>query len=222
METNQAVTLPRLISGVMLTAALMAVSALPTQAEDLSESTAFLDWLLGGNQDSAEPPHTQRGDNRCIVSLPPNQVTFLWSDRPIFLIEGSPRSLALFAENSDQPFWTYPVNQQQVVTYDGPPLRPEQVYTLRVQHRDFPNSIYEARQVELLSLERQVEIAWALIDVEEAESSLVDRALARADYFWAEGLEADAWREVAAVESESAPVAEAIATATERLCNPSE
>ncbi|NJN20117.1 MAG: hypothetical protein HC812_01535 [Leptolyngbya sp. RL_3_1] len=103
----------------------------------------------------------------------------------------------------------YPVNQRQTVTYAGPPLRPGQVYTLRAQHQDFPDSIYESRQMELLSLERQVEIAWALVGLDGSDGSAVDQALARADYFWGEGLEADAWREV--VQSESALAAEAIA-----------
>ncbi|MDA0266771.1 MAG: hypothetical protein O2890_02015 [Cyanobacteria bacterium] len=186
---------------------------------------AFLNWIFG-TSDEAPPQggadgHGPRGDTYCIVSLPTDQVTPLWSDRPVFLIEGSPRSLALFAENSDQPIWTYPVNQQQAVTYDGPWLRPGQVYTLHAQHHDFPSSIFEARQIELLSLERQVEIAWALLGMGGADGSSVDQALARADYFWAEGLEADAWREVAAVQAESEVAAEAIATATDRFCNSS-
>ncbi|MGD1907273.1 MAG: hypothetical protein ACFB0C_14985 [Leptolyngbyaceae cyanobacterium] len=189
-----------------------------------SASGNFLDWLFGNSPqeppDARENGRAGRGDDYCVVSLPPNQVVPLWSDRPVFLIDGAPRSLVLFAENSDQPIWTYPVNQRQTITYGGPPLRPGQIYTLRAQHKDFPNSIYETRQVELISLERQVEVAWALAGIDGTEGSSVDRALARADYFWAEGLEADAWREVMAVQSQSEVAAEAIATATERLCEP--
>gem|GEM_PF-4659176 len=46
-------------------------------------------------------------------------------------------------------------------------------------------------------------------------------ALARADYFWQQGLETEAWAEIMPLQSTSSEVAEALDTARENLCGSS-
>jgi hypothetical protein len=194
-------------------------------------SVSFINWLWGARDNG---PPFRDGDGQgprpidgtaCIVSLPRGEVEEIWSDRPVFLIQGSPRRLAIFEGDSDIPLWTYPANEQAAVVYSGPELEPGQVYTFRAQHVDFPNTIFESRQFQVVSAAERQAIAADLATVEatvEAEGgSPADVAISRADYFWAQGFEADAWREIAVAQQLSLDVAEAVAFAYTQLCGPS-
>jgi hypothetical protein len=118
--------------------------------------------------------------------------------------------------------WTYPANEQAAVVYSGPELEPGQVYTFRAQHVDFPNTIFESRQFQVVSAAERQAIAAELVTVSAAVAadggSLADVAIARADYFWAQGFEADAWREIAVAQQLSLDAAEAVAFAYTQLC----
>jgi hypothetical protein len=194
------------------------------------DATSFIQWLLGANDETSPPQRDaggtgSRGDDYCIVSLPPNEVEEIWNDRPVFLIQGSPRRLAIFEGDSDIPLWTYPANEQAAVVYSGPELEPGQVYTFRAQHVDFPNTIFESRQFQVVSAAERQAIAAELVTVSAAVAadggSLADVAIARADYFWAQGLGADAWREIAVAQQLSPTAADAVEFAYTQLCNTS-
>lgn len=180
----------------------------------------FLNWLR--NPAEEDPPNTKRGDEFCLVNLGPDTVNPMWREYPVFVIQGNPRSLALYAEGADDPFWTYGVNQEERVTYSGPPLVAGEVYTLRAQHAQFRTSIYEDRQLTLLSVEARVAIAFDLLtlaeEMQRTGASNDAIALARADYFWQRGLESDAWVEVLPLQATSVEVDEAVKAAYEVLC----
>jgi hypothetical protein len=199
-------------------------SAIGVNAQALDPSASFLDWLFTRRNDDEDTSGSiKRGDDYCIVSLPPDEVEEIWSDRPVFIIQGDPRRLAIFEEGSDTPLWTYPANEQAAVVYGGPELEPGQVYTFRAQHVDFPNSIFESRQFQVVSAaERQAiaaDLATVTATVEAEGGSPADVAIARADYFWAQGLGADAWREMAVAQQLSLTAAEAVAFAYTQLCD---
>jgi hypothetical protein len=198
-------------------------SAIGVNAQTLDPSASFLNWLFTRNDDERESADTKRGDDYCIVSLPPNEVEEIWSDRPVFLIQGDPRHLAIFEGDSDTPLWTYPVNEQSAVVYSGPELEPGKVYTFRAQHVDFPNTIFESRQFQVVSAAERQAIAAELVTVSAAVAadggSLADVAIARADYFWTQGFEADAWREIAVAQQLSLDAAEAVEFAYTQLCD---
>ena len=186
-------------------------------------ASAFLDWLLGAeNPDGDEEPRTKRGDDFCLVTLAPNRVNLIWSDRPTFIVQGSRRSLALYRDPAQDPIWDYPVNDAEVVVYTGPPLEPDTVYTLRAQHQHFPSSIYEQRQLRTLSFEDEVQTTMELFALEgelrtggESEEAI---ALARADYFWQQGFEADAWATVLPLQGELTEVMAAVQMGYEQWC----
>ncbi|MDA0673127.1 MAG: hypothetical protein O3C67_05400 [Cyanobacteria bacterium] len=209
----------------LATAMIVGGFSTSVSAQALNPSASFLDWLLTRNGDESESPGIKRGDDYCIVSVPPGVVEEIWSDRPVFLIQGSHRRLAIFEGDSDTPLWTYPVNDQAAVVYSGPDLEPGQVYTFRAQHVDFPNSIYESRQFQVVSDLQQQAIARSLTAVEAAvvaeggDPAAV--AIARADYFWVRGFEADAWREMAVAQQLSPAAAEAVEFAYTQLCGTS-
>lgn len=192
----------------------------------VNAKSAFLGWLFGTaeNQDANENPRTKRGDDFCLVTFEPGIVNPLWSDRPRFLIQGEPRSLALYRDGEDEPFWTYSVNSDEAVTYAGVPLRPGVVYTLRAEHAQFPASQYEERQLVVVSTEEQMAIALDLMTIEEemqqAGATAEAIALARADYFWQQGLATDAWEAILPWQTTSPDIAEALQKGYEKLCGP--
>jgi hypothetical protein len=147
----------------------------------------------------------------------------IWHDRPVFLIQGPARSLAVFANNSNTPLWTYPLNDQAAVIYGGPALVPGQVYTLRIQDAVLPDSVYDVRQFQLVTAVQQRAIANGLATAVAAADadggSVGDVAIARANYFWAQGLGVDAWREMAIAQQLSPIAAEAMAFAYRELCD---
>ncbi len=191
----------------------------------LRTDASFLDWLLeADNQDADENPRTKRGDEFCVVNFESDGVSQVWRDRPTFVIQGSPRSLALYRDTAQDPIWEYPVNEITVVVYTGPPLEPDTTYTLRARHPDFPSSIYEQRELQTVSFEEEVKTAVSLFALENesrtsGEDSETAIAIARADYFWQQGLETDAWATLWPLQAESSEVAEAISISTDRLCN---
>lgn len=191
-----------------------------------STNASFLDWLLeSNNQDADENPRTKRGDDFCLINFEPNEMNLVWSDRPIFIIQGGPRSLALYRDTSQDPIWEYPVNDIEVVAYAGPPLEPDTAYTLRVRHPDFPSSIYEEREVQTMDLEEEGLTTVELIVLENdlrtsGAASATAIAIAKADLLWQRDLRTDAWGAIWAFQQESAEVAEAIATGIDALCNP--
>ena len=200
-------------------------AAIGVNAQTLDPSASFLNWLFTRNDDEDTSGDIKRGDDYCIVSLPPDEVEEIWSDRPVFLVQGADRRLAIFEAGSDTPLWTYPVNDHAAVVYGGPELEPGQVYTFRAQHVDFPNTIFEARQFRVVSAaERQAiaaNLATVTATVEAEGGSPADVAIARADYFWTQGLGADAWREMAVAQQLSPDAAEAVELAYTQLCDTS-
>lgn len=209
------------ILGAAVIVSSLALSSLISElwAQSLGESV-FLNWLR--NPDADAPPRNKRGDEFCIVGFPQIQGNPSWRDRPTFVIEGNPRSLALYHGDETTPIWTYPVNQETAVTYSGPPLASGVEYTLRVEHAQFRTSNFEQRRFQLLSIEDRVAIALELAaltaELRTAGDSADAIALAQADYFWQRGLEMDAWAEVVPLQATSAPVDEALKTAYEELC----
>ncbi|MEM9120729.1 MAG: hypothetical protein AAGD09_23020 [Cyanobacteria bacterium P01_F01_bin.56] len=195
-------------------------------APSLSNDASFLDWLLeSDNQDANEDPRTKRGDDFCLVNFEPNVVNQVWSDRPTFIIQGSPRSLALYRDTDPDPIWEYPVNDIEVVAYAGPPLEPDTAYTLRVGHPDFPASIYEERELRTLNFEEEFETTVVLLASENerrgaSETSETAIAIAKADLLWQQDLGVDAWSAIWTFQQASPEVAEAIATGVDALCNP--
>jgi hypothetical protein len=221
----------RLTSGIFVGCLLLSgiEAALPLSASSQASAETtpgtpipFLNWLRGGNQDESEDPNIKRGDEFCITSFPEDRVTPIWSDRPVFLVQGAPRSLAVYAQGRDTPLWTYPVNILESVSYTGAALQAGQVYTLRAAHAQFETTTYQEVQFEVLGILEQVEIALDLADLQTemqtAGRSPEEIALARADYFWARGLGADAWAEVAAIQQISPDAQAAIAAAYGRIC----
>jgi hypothetical protein len=188
----------------------------------------FLDWLR--HPDTGEPPRGPRpGDGRfCVVNFVANVENLVWSDRPAFIVQGSPRSLAVYRDTAQDPIWEYPVNEAEVVVYTGPPLEPDTVYTLRARHSQFPSSIYEQRQLRTMSFDNEVQTTGNLLALEgemrNGESvTEADIAIAKADYFWQQGLETDAWAAIWALRTESSEVAGALQMGYEKLCGvPSE
>ena len=187
--------------------------------------SSFLEWLnTPPNPDAEETPRTSRGGSEfCFVALDQETVTPLWSDRPVFLIQGGVRNLILHQVDNEEPIWTHSASDTEAITYDGPPLQPGIVYVLRAEHPVFSNDIFVTRQLTLLSVEDQVEIATTLSDLETelqgAGQSEAAIALARADYFWQQELTVDAWAAVLPLQPTSETVSEAIATAYERICS---
>ncbi|MBE7385080.1 MAG: hypothetical protein F6J95_027170 [Leptolyngbya sp. SIO1E4] len=207
------------INGVVAESGL-ASGARPTLRNDFG----FLDWLLeSDNQDGNENPRTKRGDDFCLVNFEPNVVNQVWSDRPTFIIQGGPRSLALYRDTSQDPIWEHPVNDAEVVVYTGPPLEPDTVYTFRAQHSRFASSIYEERELRTMSFDEEAQTTANLLSLEgemrNGESvTETDIAIAKADYFWRFELEAEAWAAIWPLQKESPEVAEAVATSVEHLC----
>ncbi|NER80926.1 MAG: hypothetical protein F6K42_15425 [Leptolyngbya sp. SIO1D8] len=216
------------LNGLMLVLGLsLGIVGSQAWAQPLPETDAtFLEWLTGTshNQDANEPPRIKRGGSEfCFVTFDDETVTPLWRDTPTFILQGDMRSLALHREGRENPLWTYEANEAEAVTYDGTILLPGAVYVIHAQNPQFPASDFEARQFVLLSAERQVEIAFELSDLEtdmrNADASAEEIALARADYFWQQGLVADAWAEVMPLKATSETVSEAINAAYERICS---
>ncbi|MEO0538898.1 MAG: hypothetical protein AAF215_34215 [Cyanobacteria bacterium P01_A01_bin.123] len=147
----------------------------------------------------------------------------VWSDRPTFIIQGSPRSLALYQDIDQEPIWEHPVNDAEVVVYTGPPLEPDTVYTFRARHPRFESSIFEQRELRTMSFDEEIQTTANLISLEgemrNGESvTESDIAIAKADYFWRFGLEAEAWAATWPLQKGSPEVTEAIATSVEHLC----
>lgn len=188
------------------------------------EINGFLDWLR--HPDTGAPPRGPRpGDNFCLVNLAMGSENAIWSDRPTFIIQGSPRSLALYLDTAQDPIWEYPVNTADVVVYTGPPLQPDTVYTLRAQHAQFPATIYEQRQLKTMSFEAEVQATINLLALEDdwrnaREASETAIEIAKADYFWQQGLETDAWATLWPLQAADPAVAGAIATGVDARCNP--
>ena len=188
------------------------------------QASRFLDWLLGTeNPDGDEEPRTKRGDDFCLVTFAPNQVNLIWSDRPTFIIQGNRRSLALYRDLAQEPIWDYPVNDNEVVVYTGPHLEPDTVYTLRAQHQHFPSTIYEQRELRTLSFEDEVLTTMDLLALEgemrtegESEEAI---ALARADYLWQQGFEADAWVTILPLQSTLPEVWTALQMGYDQWCS---
>ena len=165
----------------------------------LSTDSAFLGWLLetSENQDGNENPRTKRGDDDfCLVTLAAGTVNPLWSDRPVFIMHGEPRSLVLYQDGVEEPIWEHAANVAAAVIYDGPPLKPESIYTLRAPHPQFPSTNYEQRRLMPLRFEDESQTTMELLELEgerrQAGDSEAEIALAKADYFWQQGLETDA------------------------------
>lgn len=213
-------------SGLLGLLGLMASMAI---AQDLPfsapEINGFLDWLR--HPDDGTPPRGPRpgGGSFCVVNYASGAENVVWSDRPTFIIQGSPRSLALYRNTDQEPIWEYPVNDAEVVVYTGPPLEPDTTYTFRAQHSQFPSSIYEQRELRTMSFDDEWRTTANLISLEgemrNGESvTEADIAIAKADYFWRFGPEAEAWAAIWPLQAESPEVAEAISTGVDALCNP--
>lgn len=182
----------------------------------------FIHWLTDENQDENEGVGGKRGDNWCVVNFPGGITRQVWSDRPLFLIQGSSRSLALYRKGEDEPFWRYPVTQVEAVTYSGAPLSPGMTYILRMEHSEFPETQYEQRQFVLLGEDDRVARSRELAELEnqmrengKSEEAIV---IARATYLWQQGLLADAWAQIMPLATTSSEVSDAVEIAYDRLC----
>lgn len=189
------------------------------------EINGFLDWLR--HPDDGTPPRGPRpGEGSfCVVNYASGAENVVWSDRPTFIVQGNPRSLALYQDIDQDPIWEHPVNDAQVIVYTGPPLEPDTIYTFRAQHPRFASSIYEERELRTMSFDDEIQTTANLIALEgemrNGESvTEADIAIAKADYFWRFELGAEAWAAIWPLQKESPEVAAAIATGVDSLCNP--
>ncbi|MGD1940037.1 MAG: hypothetical protein ACFB0G_01875 [Leptolyngbyaceae cyanobacterium] len=212
------------VSGVLAGLGLFASAAIAQETpQSVTEIDGFLNWL--SHPDAGEPPNGPRpGDNFCLVTLGSAGENSIWSDRPTFIIQGSPRSLAIYQDVTAAPIWEHPVNDAEVVAYTGPPLEPDTVYTFRARHPRFESTIYEQRELRTMSFDDEVQTTANLISLEGemrngGPVTETEIAIARADYFWQQGLETDAWATLWPLQAESSEVAEAISISTDRLCN---
>lgn len=217
---NSAATAGGAFGVLGLFASLVIAQDLPRSATEIN---GFLDWLR--HPDTGAPPRGPRpGEGLfCVVNWVADEENVVWSDRPTFIIEGGPRSLALYRDISQEPIWEHPVTDAQVVVYIGPPLEPDTVYTFRAQHPRFASSIYEERELRTMSFDEEALTTANLIALEgetrnSGEASETAIAIAKADYFWQFELEAEAWAAIWPLQKESPEVAEAIATSVEHLC----
>ena len=203
-----------------LFASLAIAQDLPRSATEIN---GFLDWLR--HPDTGAPPRGPRpGEGRfCVINFATDEENVVWSNRPTFIIQGGPRSLALYRDTEQEPIWEHPVNDAEVVVYTGPPLEPDTVYTFRAQHPRFASSIYEERELRTMSFDDEVQTTANLLSLEgemrNGESVIEnDIEIAKADYFWRFELEAEAWAAIWPLQKESPEVAEAVATSVEHLC----
>jgi len=214
------------LSGVAVNAVFPGFGFASGARPALRTEAAFLNWLFeSDNQDRNETPRTKRGDDFCLVNFEPNVVNQVWRDRPAFIVQGSPRSLAVYRDTAQDPIWEYPVNDAEVVVYTGPPLEPDTMYTLRARHPQFPSSIYEQRQLRTMSFDAEAQTTGNLLTLEgetrnAGETSETAIAIAKADYLWEQGLETDAWATLWPLQSADPAVAGAIATGVDAFCNP--
>ncbi len=199
-----------------------AIAAAASPAAPLPDGN--LEWFLDAatNQDSGEPPRTKRGDDVCWVTLPLGTVSPMLSDRPVFLMQGQPRRLAVYTTDASQPLWQYPVNEAVAVTYDGPPLQPGVVYTLRAAHPRFATTIYEERQFTILNADEQAAIATALsdrtADLQQAGATTTAIVQAQARYLGEQGLLTDMWVILLPLQATVPEVDAAITAAYTALC----
>jgi hypothetical protein len=182
----------------------------------------FIHWLTAENQDENEDSKGKRGDRLCVVNFPSGSTRQVWSDRPLFVVQGPPRSLALYRNGEDEPFWRYPVTQANAIAYSGPPLSPGITYTLRVEHFDFPSTQFEQRQFVLISEDNRIARSRELAELEnqmredgKSEEAIV---IARATHLWQQGLLADAWAQIIPLTTTSSEISDAVETAYEQQC----
>ncbi|MEM6252883.1 MAG: hypothetical protein AAF821_08170 [Cyanobacteria bacterium P01_D01_bin.156] len=221
-----------LLSLCLGTSLLTGLSQLSTSASaDTNERFGFIDWLLGrgGTRSSRKPPGAEdppagsRGEI-CMIApeLGPDE-QLVWHERPTFISKGRIGGLAIFEFNGERPLWTSPAGEGlNAVRYEGPVLRPGNRYLLKVYSPDFPDSAVYSIDFSVVTMEEQQAVA---ADLESLELSAITNHQTveglieeRVDYFWQQGYEMDAWREVTTLATVSSNISEALEGAYEELC----
>ncbi|NEQ33643.1 MAG: hypothetical protein F6K04_22045 [Leptolyngbya sp. SIO4C5] len=204
----------------------------PTAAETVDAANGdsllqnqFLDWLWGRG---GHPPGAGRGEplitrgGFCVVVPATNEgVMETWSDRPVFVTNIGHGGLEVISQADSELIWSHLPTQESFVRYEGQPLQRGETYIARISNpllsRSAPREIRFKVLAETQAIEQDLEQLEAeLIAAGETVESLV---LKRADYFWEQGLIADAWRELVTIQSVSPTAAMAVDSGLTRLCN---
>lgn len=169
--------------------------------------------------DLLPPPGGGRRGEICVLApITPVGTVDLWSDRPLFLWQGTVRRIAVTVDGSK--IWdATPATGDRSMVYSGPPLQSGQLYRWQVVLEQSP--IYNI-PFQLMSLEARAAVDAELATLEaqlvEANATPNTVALSRARVFAARQLWADTLRELLSIEHPDAAIERYIQEISMRLC----
>ncbi|HBL59555.1 MAG TPA: hypothetical protein DDZ80_14005 [Cyanobacteria bacterium UBA8803] len=167
-----------------------------------------------------------RGEEFCLV-VPAQEVFEIWSDRPLFVWQGTLKTITVSLPDDE---WAHDVTEkeqaQKSIVYAGPALQPGQEYFIEGIYetikdgkiiRDRTDSIL----FKVMEGPRRQQIAEQLLslDSQSTTSSAEKLALERARYFAENDLFLDVVREIFSVPTPSPTVTEQISLLLAEFCN---
>lgn len=170
-----------------------------------------------------DPPAGSRGDKDVCIVAPamPGKIEVVWSDRPLFLWQGSIGKLEVRPRNRERILWSYSIREaQNSAIYDGEALQPGQTYDLVV---------FNQRSIQILRATFQVakkqEIEGIRSDLSQLEAQMKQEgateeriAYAKANYFAVRGMWGDVLQVAYGVEEPSDSLNKFIEKVVEQLC----
>lgn len=180
-------------------------------------------WEMLGAKREKEPALSSRNG---ICEITPGlleNINLIYSDRPLFLWQGTAPNLAVHLYTIDldlkpELLWSQTVdNQSRSLTYTGEPLQPGQTYDWeittanprRISFQVMPQSERDRISDELQSLETRLAASGATIE---------QISLAKAEYFAEQNLWSDALQQLHSIENPSTETMENIEEITSYMC----
>ncbi|MEI2579170.1 hypothetical protein [Scytonema sp. PRP1] len=215
-----------IVSAILFSVAGISVPALSNQPVNTNKTPTRQSFSWAKFSEiifSKKPPIKPRtGGSRptqvsCMISPEKSDVTtIVWSERPLFIWQGSVQKIAVRPEGSEQDLWSQPVTGRQSINYTGKALQPGQTYEWIVNSSMFvPFQVMEAQQrdritSELKTLENQLKAKG--VDTEAI-------ALAKANYFAENQLWSDALQQAYSVQKPSPELDRIRKDIPNQLCN---
>lgn len=151
-------------------------------------------------------PAGSRGDICVISPATAGKIGVVWSDRPLFLWQGSIRKMEVRPRSNQQALWSQIVSESQSsVIYNGAALQPGQSYDLVLFNQRFVPIFRVTFQIMEKKEKEQIASDLTSLETQLKRKGATDEQIAyeKADYFASRGMWADVLQEAYKVEKPS-------------------
>ncbi|MBD2771955.1 DUF928 domain-containing protein [Iningainema tapete] len=215
---------------LLLATALSISHIIPNQAQSVKKKPIqqIFSWTkISQALFSPKPPiKPRKGGSRdplfiCMISPDaPKPHRIVWSDRPLFIWNGSVQKIAVRTAGSNEDLWSQTVAATQITNYTGKALQPGQKYDWWVFIGESPNKSVPFQVMESQQRDRITSQLRTLENQLKAKGANIEAiATAKANFFANKQLWSDALQQAYSVEKPSPELAQIRQDIPDKLCN---